>query len=172
MPPRAAPAFLVCRPNAEHPAFQGIAGRLRSVELALEAAGIASGCGPRGVVVTVQMGGLLECHRSGNDFGRCTLLGQLLPWVHAIVRAALDGREGDAPRSWLTAREMIVLEKLIDGGSVAEIAQQLGRSRYTVHDQVKSLHRKLGVRTRAALVCCATRGVDPPTVGNPSSVVS
>ncbi|MCW5757704.1 MAG: hypothetical protein KIT54_10750 [Phycisphaeraceae bacterium] len=55
-----------------------------------------------------------------------------------------------------------MLEHLVSGHSIVEVARVIGRSPYTVHDHAKSLHRKLGVHTRAALVGCATLGVAPP----------
>jgi DNA-binding CsgD family transcriptional regulator len=56
---------------------------------------------------------------------------------------------------WLSVREHRVLELLIGGLSVPEIAAILGRSQHTVHDYVKSLHRKLGTSTRGGLVARA-----------------
>lgn len=56
---------------------------------------------------------------------------------------------------WLSPREQLVLEQLILGKSVREIADQLGRSPHTVHDHVKSLHRKLDASSRGELVARA-----------------
>ncbi len=88
----------------------------------------------------------------------------MLAWAYAITRSALGEGEGLETRCWLTEKERAVLERIVRGESVIEIARAIGRSRYTVHDHVKSLHRKLGVHTRAALVGCATLGVPPPDV--------
>lgn len=62
---------------------------------------------------------------------------------------------------WLTAREQEVLEQLILGRSVKQIAGVLGRSPHTVHDHVKSLHRKLNASTRGGLVARALGRPDP-----------
>lgn len=57
--------------------------------------------------------------------------------------------------SWLSEREKLVLEHLIIGRSVPEIATELGRSHHTVHDNVKSLHRKLSASSRGELIARA-----------------
>jgi DNA-binding CsgD family transcriptional regulator len=72
---------------------------------------------------------------------------------------------GNAPcesAPWLTAREQEVLEQLILGRSVKQIAGVLGRSPHTVHDHVKSLHRKLNATTRGGLVA---RALGRPDIG-------
>ena len=69
------------------------------------------------------------------------------------ILALGDGTDG--PTKWLTQREQIVLEQLTLGKSVREIADELGRSPHTVHDHVKSLHRKLGASSRGELVARA-----------------
>lgn len=69
----------------------------------------------------------------------------------AADRAAALGADGP-PVKTLTPKEVAILDLLIDGMSVAEIAEKLGRSPHTVHDHVKSLHHKLGVRRRGHLV--------------------
>ncbi len=52
----------------------------------------------------------------------------------------------------VTAREEQILQLLTLGHSVREIAEHLRRSKHTVHDHVKSLHRKLGAKSRGALI--------------------
>ncbi len=88
-------------------------------------------------------------------------------------RAALAlGSEPCTNAPWLTAREHEVLEQLILGRSVKEIAGVLGRSPHTVHDHVKSLHRKLNASTRGGLVARALGRPDPgsdPVVPAPES---
>jgi DNA-binding CsgD family transcriptional regulator len=64
---------------------------------------------------------------------------------------------------WLTLREQIILKHLLLGKSVREIAQELGRSPHTVHDHVKSLHRKLNASSRGELVARALGHVEPAT---------
>lgn len=77
-------------------------------------------------------------------------------------RAALAlGSQPCSNAPWLTAREHEVLEHLILGRSVKQIATVLGRSPHTVHDHVKSLHRKLNASTRGGLVARALGRPDP-----------
>lgn len=153
-----APACLVSEPPPGEPSMRLVEGAMRQANLGVELAALA--CSPeRGqIVLTVQFGG----QRDGQTRVRASLLAQVLPWAHAISRTALGECEGLKARGWLTEKERVVLEHLVRGDSVVEIAKTLDRSRYTVHDHVKSLHRKLGVHTRAALVGCATLGVPPP----------
>ncbi|MCA9303149.1 MAG: helix-turn-helix transcriptional regulator [Phycisphaerales bacterium] len=61
----------------------------------------------------------------------------------------------DGVLRWLTAREQDVLDALVDGLSVREIADRLGRSRHTMHDHVKNLHKKLNASCRGELVAAA-----------------
>lgn len=56
---------------------------------------------------------------------------------------------------WLTGREQEVLEHLTLGKSVRQIAEEIERSQHTVHDHVKSLHRKLSASSRGELVARA-----------------
>ncbi|MCB9845912.1 MAG: hypothetical protein H6811_08015 [Phycisphaeraceae bacterium] len=78
----------------------------------------------------------------------------LAPLVAARARIALGDRPMDRS-GWLTRCEVEVLERLVLGLSVREIAEDIGRSPHTIHDHVKSLHRKLGASTRGALVARA-----------------
>ena len=57
--------------------------------------------------------------------------------------------------NWLTERERLVLEELALGKSVRQIAEALDRSPHTVHDHVKSLHRKLNASSRGELIARA-----------------
>lgn len=74
-----------------------------------------------------------------------------------IARRALTafGPLRSSPNQWLTPREKEVLDRLILGRSVKEIAADLGRSQHTMHDHVKSLHRKLNARSRGELIARA-----------------
>jgi len=86
----------------------------------------------------------------------------VLPSLAAAAdRAAALGTDGP-PVKTLTPKEVAILDLLIDGMSVAEIADKLGRSPHTVHDHVKSLHHKLGVRRRGHLVSRALGHVAQP----------
>lgn len=152
------PAYLVSELPAGEPSMRLVGDAMRQAGLAIELAVLAYSREPGQIVMTAQLGG----SRDGRTPARASLLAQILPWAHTIARTALGECEGDEPRNWITEKERVVLEQLVRGDSVVEIARSLGRSRYTVHDHVKSLHRKLGVHTRAALVGCATLGVPPP----------
>lgn len=75
------------------------------------------------------------------------------------------------PGHWLTTREQAVLDRLVIGRSVKQIADELGRSGHTIHDHVKSLHRKLNASNRGELISRALghlgantpgRGPQPP----------
>ncbi len=55
----------------------------------------------------------------------------------------------------VTPSEQIVLEQLVMGRSVKEIADELSRSPHTIHDHIKSLHRKFGASNRGQLVARA-----------------
>lgn len=154
--------YVVSQPQADQACTKRLAEALALANLGLELAGLACSRRPASLTVTVQIVGELSYQDASGIAARAWLLRQLLPWLHAIVQIALGENARMADRSWLTDRERVVLDRIVEGGSVAEIAEALGRSRYTVHDQVKSLHRKLGVHSRAALVGRAIRGVPLP----------
>lgn len=83
---------------------------------------------------------------------------ELLGVIHNLLvrRALISIGETRATSSrWLTAREQEVLDLLVVGKSVRVIAEELGRSPHTVHDHVKSLHRKLDASSRGELVAKA-----------------
>jgi len=91
-------------------------------------------------------------------------MGAILPVLARRATLAL-GEGTDGPTKWLTQREQIVLEQLTLGKSVREIADDLGRSPHTVHDHVKSLHRKLGASSRGELVA---RALGHTTIAEPT----
>lgn len=49
-------------------------------------------------------------------------------------------------------KQRAVLELLLEGHSEPFIAEQLGRSRHTVHDHTKTIYSNLGVKSRVQLV--------------------
>lgn len=65
------------------------------------------------------------------------------------------GPEKTQSGDWLTSREQIVLERLTLGMSVSDIAAEMERSAHTVHDHVKSLHKKLRASSRGELIARA-----------------
>lgn len=77
-------------------------------------------------------------------------------------RACVALGAGAGAPTWLTSRERLVLEQLILGKSVREIADLIDRSPHTVHDHVKNLHRKLGASSRGALIARALGRGCPP----------
>lgn len=82
------------------------------------------------------------------------VLGAVLPVLaRRGVLAIGTGRTSSG--DWLTLREQLVLERLTLGMSVADIAAEIGRSSHTVHDHVKSLHRKLHASSRGELIARA-----------------
>ena len=127
------------------------------VNLRLSLAAMASSGRSGEIVLTAQLAGV----ESARLDACAALLRQVLPWLLSIAGVALGERQ-KTPKAWLTQRERDVLEQLVGGASVVEIARALDRSHYTVHDHVKSLHRKLGVKSRAALIRRAINGVPPP----------
>ena len=62
---------------------------------------------------------------------------------------------------WLTQREQVILDGLIIGHSVRQIAESIDRSPHTVHDHVKNLHRKLDASSRGELIAHALGWRDP-----------
>jgi two-component system, NarL family, nitrate/nitrite response regulator NarL len=61
----------------------------------------------------------------------------------------------DAPR--LTARELEVLAHIGSGLMIKQVAVRLGIGYHTVNDNIKSIYRKLGIRTRAQAAAEASR---------------
>lgn len=84
----------------------------------------------------------------------------LLPALRALTellakRAKMAMGCPDKPIRWVSPREQEVLELLIEGMSVKEIGESLGRSPHTITDHLKSLHRKLSANSRGELVAKA-----------------
>jgi DNA-binding CsgD family transcriptional regulator len=61
-----------------------------------------------------------------------------------------------SPRAQLSPAEHRVLEKICEGSTSRQIAEELDRSTSTVRNQTISIFRKFGVSTRSALVAKAT----------------
>jgi DNA-binding CsgD family transcriptional regulator len=62
------------------------------------------------------------------------------------------GTESTSMNNRVTKREQEILEQLTLGRTVRDIADVLNRSPHTVHDHVKSLHRKLNASSRGELI--------------------
>ena len=94
------------------------------------------------------------------------------PQDAAVVRALMPillGRaytafgDSESRVAAISDREQVVLNQLIMGKSVRQIAEELGRSPHTVHDHVKSLHRKLNASSRGELIARALGHVSKAT---------
>jgi DNA-binding CsgD family transcriptional regulator len=72
-----------------------------------------------------------------------------------VQRARMAFGEAVDSNSTISDREQLVLNHLVLGKSVRQIADELGRSPHTVHDHVKSLHRKLNASSRGELIARA-----------------
>ncbi len=83
-----------------------------------------------------------------------------LPMIASRYLNAIGPTPADK-HSWLTPREEMILWKLVSGKKVPVIAAELHRSIYTIHDHVKSLHRKLGANNRGQLVSRALGHLGP-----------
>ena len=96
--------------------------------------------------------------------GRIEALASMLDAVLGLVERravmAIGTRRASATQ-WLTGREQVVLEQLALGKSVRQIAEDLDRSPHTVHDHVKSLHRKLNASSRGELIARALGHLEP-----------
>mgnify|MGYP004451168847 CR=1 FL=1 len=109
-------------------------------------ADIALPDGPDGRELLVEVG-------SGNamqrfERGEAEMVSAVLP-VLAERAAMAFGKDFTQT---LTSREQLILVELVSGASVREIAERIDRSPHTVHDHVKSLHRKLNASSRGELV--------------------
>jgi DNA-binding CsgD family transcriptional regulator len=82
------------------------------------------------------------------------VLRSLLPVLKRKAVMAFGAAPSDQGQ-WLTAREQLILEELALGKSVKQIADEIDRSPHTVHDHVKSLHRKLNASSRGELIARA-----------------
>ncbi|MEQ8843942.1 MAG: helix-turn-helix transcriptional regulator [Phycisphaerales bacterium] len=161
-PARVGPAYLVRRPTERDHEFHAFRLAHRRAQADLKLAALATTGVPGSIVLTLQLGWSAR-HTFDAVAPR---LAATLPWALAIAHAALGQASPDQPTPqptpWLTKREAQVLEHLVQGHSVTQIAEALERSPHTVHDHVKALHRKLGVGSRASLVARATAAVAPP----------
>lgn len=79
------------------------------------------------------------------------MLEAVLPTIANRAMRAF-GRDVSNPNNRVTPKEQIILEHLALGQTVKQIAATLERSPHTVHDHVKSLHRKLNATSRGELV--------------------
>ena len=110
-----------------------------------------------GRTLVVEMG----VSRESQPFGgpeAAVLQAALVPLAQ---RASLAfGPETSNPMNRITQREQLILEQLALGKTVKQIAASLSRSPHTVHDHVKSLHRKLNASSRGELIARALGHID------------
>jgi DNA-binding CsgD family transcriptional regulator len=123
--------------------------------LVLAAVGLPGPIGERTLVVEVGIssGVMLPVEAAA-------VLAVTLPLMARRLIAAI-GETTTSSSDWLTQKEQVVLNHLLMGKSVREIAQELERSQHTVHDHVKSLHRKLRANSRGELVARALGHLAP-----------
>jgi DNA-binding NarL/FixJ family response regulator len=76
--------------------------------------------------------------------------------AQALALQALDGAEGGL--STLSHREFEVMRLLVDGHTVADVAEKLQLSYKTVANYQSAIRQKLGAETHAQLVKIAERG--------------
>ncbi|MGB2970164.1 MAG: response regulator transcription factor [Candidatus Nanopelagicales bacterium] len=88
--------------------------------------------------------------------GRSTLSGDVANRLLTQVAAA-SRLSGPMPAGALTARELEVLRLVADGMHNRDVANQLHISENTVKNHMRSVHEKLGVRTRTEAVVTAAR---------------
>ncbi len=99
---------------------------------------------------------LVSCVWLGaEDAPRAEALAPVLGAVTSLLRERVRRAIGEIPPErgkWISPREQQVLDLLVLGRSVPEIAEAIGRSPHTVHDHVKALHRKLNASSRGELI--------------------
>lgn len=126
--------------NAEHP------------DLLIGAVQIAS-LGNENRVLLIEMG--MPGDRPSFTRGDEEVLRSAMVPLGRKAELAFRDQADEAPFLPLTVREQEILEQLTLGKSVKQIAGELQRSPHTVHDHVKSLHRKLNATSRGELVARA-----------------
>jgi DNA-binding CsgD family transcriptional regulator len=76
--------------------------------------------------------------------------------IKLVARAFMHGHQYSIP--YLAPRLAQVLDELLLGRSEKECARRLNLSAHTVHDYVKTLHKRFQVSTRAELMVACFRG--------------
>ncbi|MEM9083048.1 MAG: helix-turn-helix transcriptional regulator [Planctomycetota bacterium] len=105
----------------------------------------------RSLVIEV---GLREGVGTTFESADASVLAAVVPVLGRRCALAFGTMSSD-PVNRITPREQAILEQLALGKTVKEIAEHLKRSPHTVHDHVKSLHRKLGATSRGELIARA-----------------
>jgi DNA-binding CsgD family transcriptional regulator len=107
-----------------------------------------------GRMLVVEIGPQARVPSDSDDEARAAVLGAVMGVLLARCRMAFVPGPVDASRR-VTPSEQVILNQLVLGRSVREIAEGLERSPHTVHDHVKSLHRKLRAKSRGELIARA-----------------
>ena len=89
--------------------------------------------------------------------GHKSLDGQMTARLLAELTTAVSRSEGTSTPNGLTRRELQVLELVGDGLPNRDVALRLHISENTVKNHMRSIHEKLGVRTRTEAVVKAAR---------------
>ena len=105
---------------------------------------LTDGPSPRLLLVEVGSGHALQRF----DRAEPEMITSVMPVLAERARLAFGPNYSQS----LTSREQMILVELVSGASVREIAEKIERSPHTVHDHVKSLHRKLNASSRGELV--------------------
>jgi DNA-binding NarL/FixJ family response regulator len=100
---------------------------------------------------------LRALHRGEEVFDPADRAGLVTDWE----RFQLEQRDMVSRLARLSPRERNVLDGLCGGSAVPELAEQLGVAETTVRSQVKSILRKLGVRSQLAAVAMVHRLENP-----------
>lgn len=106
---------------------------------------------------------VLAQHREDFPAEDLDLARRIQPLIEILARTARETRPPTDPVDrrlpdpclGLTARELVVLQQLADGGTALAIAHRLGVSPRTVHTHLEHVYRKLGVRDRMRAVLVA-----------------
>ncbi|MEM0983428.1 MAG: helix-turn-helix transcriptional regulator, partial [Planctomycetota bacterium] len=109
--------------------------------------------------VLIAMVGLADANLERATEEQIAVMKVTMPLLVRRALMAIGARRTTSSR-WLTVREEQVLNELTLGKSVRQIAEELGRSPHTIHDHVKSLHRKLNASSRGELVARALGYLD------------
>lgn len=142
-------------------------GTAGPVDLLVGAVAISSPTPGRTLVAELAISGA-----SPTDLARYqAVFAAILPLLGLRYLNAIGPEPADRHR-WLTPREELILWKLVSGKKVPQIAAELHRSIYTVHDHVKALHRKLGATNRGQLVARALGHLGPLVARAADTVVS
>lgn len=120
--------------------------------------------GDKGVRLTYAEGEIAHFEFDGH---RYALVVEHVP--HGIAPGA-GGVRPELPsdiRTLLTSRELQVVQLVCMGYLTKQVADRLRISEFTVRSYLKAVYAKLGVRSRAAMVCCYMQACQTGASGSP-----